>query len=716
MASTRHTLPIIPAHGGLVTAGQQSMVEETQLWRAQNLSRDNSNLFTRPGISQWGQVLRAPTGDLVLRPDLSDVDVWAVDSPSDNFVAEASLGTFRLTVIPAAASTATYGLTGGNDAADEDCAARFVMRTRGLPEGSYVEVRMRSRTADDSICVRIADDGLYYYNGAWVLAHEYDFAERGYSPLEFRYIDGELSLVLHDEVVASVTDAVALAPTITDAYLEFEYQTDPAFSQHTLTIHDLQVGSGPEPFVATPVRDGIEFSTPDEFGAVRRRYLVATDNQLYLDEGLRRTWVPILDLRGETIYFAEFGRWLMIFDGGQLYAWDGGEIEHMDDAPQVRFGGEYRGRLFAAGDRRHPRRLYFTALNQPNVWFSPEDDATGEETVDEVLNAGSIDIPGVRGEIITAVYGDFYGNCVFATNRGIGRVTGSSPLSFAREFMVRGAGAGGPRCVTRVGNDLWFANSEGVITLRTVIEHGDMQASYVSGPIVDMWKALPNTPVRVDVNDLYRASMAWSPVEELVYLAFKPTGKSDVDTVYVCHVPSSSWYGPWTTQSTFVTDVVSGDPATNVVMHGRANGRVGLTDFYTNRDFGVQYQTIIGSPRYTGRSLGIAVHARPKRWRTLRLHLLPRGNWLFDLRWKVDNQRFQNKTETQNLYDRPALDEAVILDAPTAVLQSNQLTGYVEMPLDVHGRYLSFELISNFPLVIQGMELDFLIDSHAEDF
>jgi len=386
----------------------------------------------------------------------------------------------------------------------------------------------------------------------------------------------------------------------------------------------------------------------------------------------------------------------------------------------VRFGGEYKKRLFASGDRRHPRRVYFTAANQPNVWFSTEDDASGEETIDEVLDAGFINAPGQDGGVVTAVWGDFYGTCIFTTATGIGRVSGSSPLSFSVEHVSASDGAAGPRCMARVGNDLWILGQRGVTTLRTVIEYGDLQTSNPSATIADMWTPFPNSTIRVDLKRLSGAKMAWSPTEGLVYMCFRPVGRTDNDTIYVYSMLNNAWYGPWTSDSTFVQSVVIDTPTAYTTMHGTADGKVGLASQYKKSDYGVAYTATIESALLSGRSLDPGLTSRPKRWRELLVFLAPKGNWDLDIRWTVDQEDRETTTESQNQYNLPVLGDDFRLTTKDGKLASRQLINHIAVKLDMRGHFFKFDLSTaddyiNEDFVLHGFDVEFMIDSDEEN-
>jgi hypothetical protein len=722
MATTRQVIEVNPVRSGLATAGKQGVIQETQLWQAKNISVGlDGGLMKRPGLRKWGQTLKVASGEMIFSPLFFDNEILTEYKPSDYVTANNQNGLWRVSVDAnsGAAETATYGkaLTEPSGWSTSTWGVRWVHRVTDWQSGQWYQVGARAQTTDDMYAVRIYDDGVYLYDGSdWLVCHAVNFPDVGPSSIEIVYDGSNLAVYVNDELVC--TDSAPSAVTADDSstHIEFTFSADyddPA----TLYFSDVLMGTGDEPFTESTARDGIDYELFAEDLTRRRRLILATDSRLYVDYDLRNVWTPVLDLDQESIYLTKFSDKIIVFDSGKVYAWDTTEAPTLlEDAPPVRFGGEYKRRLFAAGNPRHPRRIYFTALNQEEVWFSPEDDVTGEETVDEVLDAGFIAVPGQDGSIVTAVYGDFYGTCIFTTFTGIGRINGSSPLSFTLEYVSSSDGAAGPRCLARVGNDLWIVGQRGVTTLQTVMEFGDIQTKQPSATIADMWSSFPNSPIRVDLNRLSEASLTWSPTESLVYFCFRPVGRSGVDTVYVFSVLNGSWYGPWTCDSTFVRTVVIDSPTTYVVMHG-TTGKVGTTSAYLKSDYGNPYTATVESALMSGRSLGQQLNSHPKRWRRLHLHIAPMGAWDLNIEWYVDNETSETITETQNQYDSPVLSDDFRLDVDR--LGSRQLVSIIPVKLDMRGHYFKFSVSTaddedNEDFVLHGYEVEFLVDSDEE--
>ncbi len=116
-----------------------------------------------------------------------------------------------------------------------------------------------------------------------------------------------------------------------------------------------------------------------------------------------------------------------------------------------------------------------------------------------------------------------------------------------------------------------------------------------------------------------------------------------------------------------------------------------------------------------GRSLpedGQAILGQEKTWRVLRIYVLPRGNWDFDVTWRTESDNEKPAvSKNQNIYKVHTLTEEFTLGAnPQGILRSREELGYVEVQLDIKGKNMNFTLTQNEvgqDLVIQGFEVEF---------
>jgi len=184
----------------------------------------------------------------------------------------------------------------------------------------------------------------------------------------------------------------------------------------------------------------------------------------------------------------------------------------------------------------------------------------------------------------------------------------------------------------------------------------------------------------------------------------------------VFNVANGQWYGPWITDTTFVSSVEVASPVIQVVMHGTSDGRVGVTDINWKMNFDQRMQLIFESPYLNGRSLDARLQHQKKTWKHLRLFVQPRGAWDLELEWQTDITGWQTRTVTQNVFNVQTISEDFRLTVDKdGVLHSNQLIGTIEIPLDARGRYIKFRIktaedYDGEDLVLQGYEVDFVPD------
>ena len=366
--------------------------------------------------------------------------------------------------------------------------------------------------------------------------------------------------------------------------------------------------------------------------------------------------------------------------------------------------------------------MYFTGSRQPELWFYPDGDADGQESYEEVTESGYLVMPGKRGDEVVAIYGEFYGSCIIMTNRGIWRITGSSPLSYAVENISQDVGATAQNSLERLGNDLWFLGRQGIGTLQTVQQFGDIQTSMPSGAIADLWTpGLAHTETKIDQYQLYRSSMAWNPTTQHMLFAFARQGASDVSTIYAYSAATQSWSGPWETDTTFVEAIEVATPVVQTVMHGTSIGKVGLSDVNYKMDFDSRYVVTVESPYLTGRSLDPMFTSQTKTWKVLRIFLHALGDWDFTVQWQVDDEDWQSSEENMNTYDLPKMGTDWRLDVdPDGKIHSNQLVGMLEIPLEVRGRALKFQIITDDSIdgedfVLQGYQVEFLANGPDQE-
>jgi hypothetical protein len=167
-------------------------------------------------------------------------------------------------------------------------------------------------------------------------------------------------------------------------------------------------------------------------------------------------------------------------------------------APNFAFSETHKNRLWAAGNKAAPSKLYYSAYVDPEDW-------SGE-------GSGSIDIDPNDGDSITGLASHKNDLWVFkGPYRGsIHRIVGSAPTggdSFGRQTFVRGLGAVWHNTIFRFRDDLGFMWSDGSIhSLNATAAFGDFNETAISRPI--------NGWLRTHVNG-NRLKYAWAATDSV---------------------------------------------------------------------------------------------------------------------------------------------------------------------------------------------------------
>lgn len=746
-----------PFRGGLVTAGQQSSIAENQLWKMENLSSEYDGMMqVRPGLSRWGHKIRAldtsETDNLDFWEDFLMREQWAeVDSTSGRMTFTEQDGFVQADMRPMPAGTGDWlyyrNVEGDETAPDSDkWGIRTYIKFQGLATGvpavaepvGYVTLTITAG-ANSIRRLTFSEDGVYYQTGAtaWSLVASSTAATDGaWHMLEITFDAATdlLSITVDSDDAVTATAAYD-ASFDTGDLIEFKLNTSDAISQYSLHLSSvIYTDAGADGFEDARVHDIIDYTETLSSGALKRYILVAAGDYIFTDRGMRKWWFPLQRVGFGRARFAKFRGKIIIFDYdtqgvvSTVTEWDGSVLTSLSDMPYGRFAVEHRTRMWTAGDKRHPLRAYFSGSRQSNVWFSPDDD-DNEETFDEVTQAGYIEIPGVGGTEITGFWGDYYGDLIIGTNKGTWRITGASPQSFSRQAVNLDVGPGGPDALTQFGNVLWMCGVQGVIDLSTSEQYGDIQTTLPSGAIQDLWTTLPNVNSAIDKTYIDKVRIAYDNPNGLVYLSIpERDGGADASAVYVYNVNTQNWHGPWGIAATAVRAVDIESPVQQVVLIGTKDGDIGYVDYSIKADFGVGYTWTLETPMFDGRSLDSRLMPEMKTWKRLLLYVIPRGDWDFDAYWYTDADPEQKRLNiSQNVHNLPVLsstsevaDNAFRLDTLSdGTLETAQMAGIIEIPLDARGRWLYIKLTggSSDPedFVMQGYEVQFEADGFEQE-
>lgn len=722
----------MPLRGGLATAGQRDTINEGQLWKAENFYPAlDGMLQMRPGTQQHGQtIITVATGTTNYFHELfQTVSAWDIDTTGTDANYGVNNGQLNINI---SSGTAAYFTHNDSTSTGGDYSFRFTARFANIGgDASTTGGNFRFILSGDGGTTNheyvFKADGIYNVvssTDTLVVETSYNVDLGGYHTYEFYYdssadttaiwVDGVLSDTVDMSAADNATFNGASGATVefwltTDTDTWSAQLTDMMFSDTVYDADDL-------PFQAQTIQAVGVHERILTGGISRTSLLCASTNKLYIDDGVKGVWTPSVSLYSGPTFFASFRSELLIFDDSgettaRLYKWDGVNTPSIiADAPPVRFGAVYRQRVWAAGDRNWPLRAYFTASFDPEVWFAPEYDP--DETFEEVTEAGYINIDSVVGDEITNIYGDFFHNLIVQTRRSLWRVTGSSPQTYQVENISRQVGGSSPNGAVQYGNELMTIGAYGVVAVNNAATSGNLQTHMPSAAIGDKWSNLPNVESKIDKAQLKYAFAESLPSLNLLLIGMRGQGQSELTLVYALSTLNNQWYGPWDMSPTCFTRVEYGVPVQELLLAGHGDGTVTVTGIGLYTDKGSTYTCKLASPIITGRSLDPTMVGKVKTWRCLRLFVHPQVSQTFTLRWKTDFSEFDSVELSQNPDGLASLSDDFRLNVDR--IYSTHDTVVIEQLLDDRGTHFQFDIESDYPLVIQGYQLEFTLGPNED--
>lgn len=734
MTSIRQVLNFMPLRGGLATAGQRSTIDEGQLWGAQNMYPALDGMLSgRPGLVQWGQTLTAPatTASNQFHELFADLNNWDVSTSGNaNSTYSVSLGMLTLSMSPNSgtptASTIQLTRNVADDSTGGDYSLKFMLRMVN-PDGSdttggHVLLHVSGDSGTTVHEILINANGIYVTESATAVikytptykldlggGHLYEFYYDSGADTMIIGFDGELqdafSMASADNVgFTGTSNTLEIISTLADTESAWAaYVTDLQYS-------DMVYAADDPPFVGQYVFDVGQYVRRLSGSYTKSTLLAATGSRLYADIGESGMWRPVTALSPGHTFMLPFQNKMLFFDdngqnSSRVLVWDGVlPVEQVEDAPPVRFGTVHRTRVWAGGDRNFPLRAYFTDSRRYDVWFAPDYDP--EETVDEVLNAGYVEVPSDAGDQLTGLFGEYNNSEIIQTEVGLWVINGSSPLSFQLERLTSRVGGGSPTGMVQIGTDLTGVGKAGVYALSNAQTTGALQMGMPSAAIADKWSSLPAVPDRVDRNQLYHSYAAMLPSLNLVVYGMRGQGQNVLDRLYAYNPLTQSWYGPWTYEPTCFAQAEVGIPSSEVLLHGHSDGKVSITGLNVTEDFGESFTRTFESPMLSGRSIDPGLVHLTKTWKVLRFFVLPRMNQTFTVEFRIDDNDYEEVEYSQDPADGPSLSDDFILD--DSLLSSDTDVAVIDVRLDGRGRFFQFKISSDYHIDLQGYQVEFL--------
>jgi hypothetical protein len=752
-----HTIKTDFIDSGVVTSQARSKIREQDMWECRN------------GFSDFRGALRKrprtfPIGSLILEPTRAKSDLFQFVSMSlpmrkDTWMLDTALGDGIGINITSHGTLAAYGIPGialpttgqwkfvrpvlggeaYNDHVSYDDAFTYgfsfkttelypkVMSTDDEPGISV----MFAVKENEGTLLHITRDGWwikgdnasFYYSADWAegvdpLDGERHTLKLTHSPSE----NGDILTVYMDETVVGLCAAYSLAikrPTNgnwveVNAYNNNTMTNAENFSINMWGFYVRDAYEAVSPGIVRAITSKKQYT--DETSVTAYKTYLGTSQYVWQDTDFLGMLDPIFPTVYENIRFSNFKDSVIVSDYGTghntvLYEITGSYTSRvLDDAPNVRFCSEYKGRLWAGGDSRFPSRVYFSGDRHPNEWFSPETDADGQETVDEVLDAGYIAIPTKDGERVTALYGGMYDSLIIFTDRACYRVTGSEPSNdrgdgFRLETISESVAAFSPECVVRVGNELWTASEHGIASIESTNKFGDLLTEKTSFAVQDIFSDSGFEYRRLDTQKVDRCSLVYQRSSNTVMFGYPRIGDREATELMVFNTYLNKWYGPWDVEHTSIATITTDYPLKQSVAYGTSLGEILYFGAFEDPDSELK----ILSPIITGRSIDPRFEVMTKTWGNMRLIINPTGLFDITVRWKVEGEPFKQKT--YKLSSNSSSHIGDLFTVQQSSIGSREDIQLINVPLDVRGRGLKYEITSSAPSVaLLGMEIDFTPD------
>jgi hypothetical protein len=488
-----------------------------------------------------------------------------------------------------------------------------------------------------------------------------------------------------------------------------------------------------DPWTSQTIQAVTDFRASIGAGSLQRTIMCAAGGYVYHDAGLLGVWRPLRRKTYDKVTFAPYRKSIVwvehnAFTASRLWEWSGAstdEPEELDEAPTCQFATEHQTRIWVAGDRRHPLRIYYCGDRETNIWFAPDENNISDR-FDTQLKSGYLEVPSRKGDEVTAIFGDYYGTLLVFTRQGVYRIQGSGPQTYAIQSVTQDVGCESFEAAAQVGNDVWFLSREGVHAVSATDKFGDLMSGFVSGPIQDLWGGDASSVSPVNKTYIGQSRLRYNSTLGLVYVAVPLTTDTTASNIFVYNATTQEWYGPWKVESTAIDKVEIASPVTEVVMHGDTKGRLRYTDQLHKSDTGEAIESIAESAILDGRTLDPSLIGLEKTFKRLRVFVLPRGDWDAKVFWKVDNGFYQEESasnkdqnKTTNIFNtHPLTDEFRLGEDPDGRLHSREEMGYFEISLDKRGYGLSFKIEQDGAgedIAIQGFEVDFIPHGYARE-
>jgi len=574
-----------------------------------------------------------------------------------------------------------------------------------VPSGNNGSVQIMMATqADNPYSIALCAGGIYVAisGSEWALAHDWSDATPtdGKAHTVEAWVDADLGTFSAafdgDKTVTAVT--AHTTGYTTAGYLRTTFFAGSSMADtevFTISMWNFILRDDTD----DPVRSAKIRSTlsRDKTPVRRHHNFLATNQYVWHEINHSGIWKPLLRLAKKDCFMFSFKERVLVIDkaaSGPTTMYEikeNLEVEELADAPNVRIGATHDSRVWALGDV-WPHRLYFSAPNNPKVWFSPETDADGQEDFEEVTSAGYLTLQAKPGEEPVAIVPNFYGIMLVVTNKGTYKVQQvSAPTAYSSGYglfpLTDSFEAYSPYSVCRVGNDVWAAGPEGISSLQSTDKFGDLQSHKLSSPIQDIFADV-GSGVR-DINEARRdsVSLTYHSASGLVYFCYAGLGSIEPNTLWIYNTGTESWYGPHSLDIYSMGLLRVGSSKQDSIVVGAAGGTLEQFTSYEHHSDSISMQTA----SFDGRTISPLLAPMEKTWKFVRLYYNPRSTAEYTLSWRTTGKWHSKTVRLTNALD--PIEEKFRVGY--SALGSSEEMAVLEVELDVRGKSLDVKLSSS---------------------
>lgn len=730
----RLTIPAYPAKAALMTAGAHATLPEQAMTTMENfLTATDGTVHRVRGANKWGQLLVVPS-------PLADVGIiWRAEDSYGSYTltanavlnqADENYWHMRVDYPTASSGIIKRGrkVLVGESTTSRKAAIRVIYRVGEVTSSTAFCTpifEICDPTNNNAYYFGVNTTGLYFVNSgatATAIAGTSAAANTGWHALEIR-VDmaaNTYSIRLDDVVLVSAGTGLS-TPGVDAAGIWFAAIAYALIAGTTdMYVDSIMYAVGnssyAEPFVGMSPKQIMDWSIEQDEQTHTTHILATTGPHVWVDDYMQGTWRFLRQVgQGSITRLCRYRNKLIMFNNTSApVSWDGHSVITQLGAPTCAFGAEHQGKLFAAGDPLHPSRVYYTQTGNENGWHTEE--APNPSLVQE---AGYFDVPSRQK--VTGLVGDFYGNLIIWTDRGVGKLeaftddTGTYIGAYAPYYGD--AGLVGPLGFVQVDNDVWYLSGRGLHTLETTQRYGDVITQTATRPIKDFWFPEGLTGNALNLPAMALSQLAYNPNEGRIYVPIAMSSDAEPSRVLVFDLEVKQWVGSFTFGGTACALVNLQSPTRPTLMFGKSTGAVcyfqpaGGT--LLNYD-GTYLPATLRSGWLTGRT--VEVLDRPdlphftdtrKTWKELILQVYPRGNHSITVSTECNNLPIDSASQALNVYGEGTLDETFFLD--DSLVGDHEIPAVIRIPLSTAGQWFRFSIsVSNEnDLALLGWGLDF---------